>query len=134
MTGFDFLRKKNLLVLGRSEPEFAVSSLLPCLFTKGEGEEDYFSPKLCVHACVKDNNNSPHGKFPRFLFPFSSKISDLNFASYMYVLYALINGLPQDGGVGQPRGIRLCKAPVGRDFDIHDPQGGKFDSTAILKS
>jgi len=31
---------------------------------------------------------------------------------------APINGLPQDGGVGQPRGIRLSKALVGWDFDI----------------
>ena len=30
---------------------------------------------------IKDNN-SPHGKFHRFLFPFSSKFSDLNFAPY----------------------------------------------------
>ena len=37
--------------------------------------------------------------------------------------------------VGQPRGNRLRKAHVGWDFDIHnDPRGGKFDSTAILKS
>ena len=34
---------------------------------------------------IKDNNNSPHGKFHRFLFPFSSKFPDLNFAPY--VLY-----------------------------------------------
>ena len=39
------------------------------------------------------------------------------------------------GGMGQPRGIRLHKAHVGWDFDIHnDPQSGKFDSAAILKS
>ena len=39
------------------------------------------------------------------------------------------------GGGGQPTGIRLRKAHVGGDFDIHNgPQGGKFDSTAILKS
>ena len=39
------------------------------------------------------------------------------------------------GGAGQPTGIRLRKAHVGGDFDIHNgPQGGKFDSTAILKS
>ena len=45
-----------------------------------------------------------------------------------------INGLPQDGGGGQPTGIRLRKAHVGGDFDIHNgPQGGKSDSTAILK-
>ena len=48
---------------------------------------------------------------------------------------APINDLPQDGGVGQPRGIRLRKAHEAWDFDIHnDPQGGKFDSTAILNS
>ena len=48
--------------------------------------------------------------------------------------YAPINGLPQDGG-GQPTGIRLRKAHMGGDFDIHNgPKGGKFDSTAILKS
>ena len=48
---------------------------------------------------------------------------------------APINGLPQDGGAGQPTGIRLRKAHVGGDFDIHKgPQGGKFDSAAILKS
>ena len=55
------------------------------------------------------------------------------------ICYAPIIGLPQDGGggggVGQPRGIRLRIAHVGWDFDIHnDPRGGKFDSTAILKS
>ena len=48
---------------------------------------------------------------------------------------APINGLPQDGGAGQPTGIRLRKAHVGGDFDIHNgPQGGKFDSIAIFKS
>ena len=50
-----------------------------------KGDEDYFSLKLCVR--IKDNNNSPHGKFHRFLFPFSSEFSDLNFVSY--VLYNL---------------------------------------------
>ena len=38
-------------------------------------------------------------------------------------------------GAGQSTGIRLRKAHVGGDFDIHNrPQGGKFDSTATLKS
>ena len=50
-----------------------------------KGDEDYFSQKLRVR--IKDNKNSPHGKFHRFLFPFSGKFSDLNFASY--VLYNL---------------------------------------------
>ena len=38
-----------------------------------------FSPKLRVQIL---DNNSPHGKFHRFLFPFSSKFPDLNFAHY----------------------------------------------------
>ena len=47
--------------------------------------------------------------------------------------YAPIIGLPQDGGVGQPRGIRLRTTHVGWDFDIHnDPGVGNL--TAILKS
>ena len=54
---------------------------------------------------------------------------------FVYNSNAPIIGLPQDGGVGQPRGIRLRKAHVGWDFDIHNgPRGRKFDSTAILKS
>ena len=32
---------------------------------------------------IKDNDNSPDGKFHRFLFPFSSKFPDLNFAPYI---------------------------------------------------
>ena len=47
-----------------------------------------FFPKLRVH--IKDSNNLPHDKFHRFLFPFSSKFPDLNFAPY--VLY--IRGAP----------------------------------------
>ena len=39
------------------------------------------------------------------------------------------------GGAGQTSGIRLRKAHVGGDFDIHNgPQDGKFDSTATFKS
>ena len=34
-----------------------------------------------------DNNNSPHGKFHQFLFPFSSKFSDLNFTSYVLYIF-----------------------------------------------
>ena len=50
-----------------------------------EGERGPFFPKLRVR--IKDNNSSPHGKFYRFLFPFSSKFSDLNFASYVLNVY-----------------------------------------------
>ena len=63
-------------------------------------------------------------------------------SSSLRLCNAPIIGLPQDGGEGrggrgvvQPRGSDLRKAHVGWDFDIHnDPRGGKFDSTAILKS
>ena len=50
-----------------------------------EGERGPFSPKRRVR--IKDNNSSPHGKFYRFLFPFSSKFSDLNFALYVLYIY-----------------------------------------------
>ena len=50
-----------------------------------EGERGPFFPKLRVR--IKDNNSSPHDKFYRFLFPFSSKSSDLNFASYVLYIY-----------------------------------------------
>ena len=43
------------------------------------------SPKLRVR--IKDNDSSPHGKFYRFLFPFSSKFPDLKFASYVLYVY-----------------------------------------------
>ena len=45
-------------------------------------KETIFS-ETCVH--VKDNN-SPHDKFHRFLFPFSIKFPDLNFASYAFYI------------------------------------------------
>ena len=39
------------------------------------------------------------------------------------------------GGGGQPTEISLPETHGGGDFDIHNgPQGGKFDSTTILKS
>ena len=41
-----------------------------------------------MHTCIKDNNNSPHGKFHRCLFPFSSKFPDLNLATYVFYIYS----------------------------------------------
>ena len=39
------------------------------------------------------------------------------------------------GRPGNPRELDFVKRTWGGDFDIHNgPQGGKFDSTAILKS
>ena len=46
-----------------------------------------FFPKLRVH--MKDNK-SPHGKFHRFLFPFSSKFPDLNFAPYVLYIHTRV--------------------------------------------
>ena len=57
-----------------------------------EGEREPFSPKLRVH--MKDNNSSPHGKFHRFLSPFSSKFPDLNFASYVLYIYLCTHSEP----------------------------------------
>ena len=50
-----------------------------------EGERGPFFQKLRVR--MKDSNSSPHGKFHRFLLPFSSKFPDLNFASYVLYIY-----------------------------------------------
>ena len=60
-----------------------------------EGERGPFFPKLSVR--IKDNNRSPHGKFPRFLFPFSCKFPDLNFGSY--VLYIYLCGTRSEPGL-----------------------------------
>ena len=60
--------------------------LLSLMCTRRNGETDYFFPELRVH--IKDNNNSPHGKFHRFLFPFSSKFPHLNFAPYVLYIYS----------------------------------------------
>ena len=60
-----------------------------------EGERGPFFPKLRVR--IKDNNSSPHGKFYRFLFPFSNKFPDLNFASY--VLYIYLCGTHSEPGL-----------------------------------
>ena len=55
------------------------SASYPATLLWRKGDKDYFPQKLCT----LDHKNSPHGKFHRFLFPFSSKFSDLNFASYV---------------------------------------------------
>ena len=38
---------------------------------------------------IKDNNKSPHGKCYSFLFPFSCKFPDLNFAPYVLMSHVL---------------------------------------------
>ena len=79
-----FSRKKLCLFWVDRSPATGFR-LLPCRYTMKEGEREPYFPKL--HVCIKDNNSSPHGKFHRFLFPFSSKFPDLNFASYVLYIY-----------------------------------------------
>ena len=83
-TGFDFREKKSCLFWVDRSPD-AGFRLLPCHYTMKEDERGPFFPKLRVR--IKDNNSSPHGKFHQFLFPFSSKFPDLNFASYVLYIY-----------------------------------------------
>ena len=70
-TELDFAKKKKscLFWVDRSPILLLVFYSATLLWRKGK--EDYFSPKVRVR--FKDNTNSPHGKFHRFLFPFSSK-------------------------------------------------------------
>ena len=46
-------------------------------------DEDYFPQKL--RASIKDNKNSPHGKFHGFLFPLSSKFRPICFPAIFTV-------------------------------------------------
>ena len=49
---------------------------------------DVFVVALKRVACEQQTYfRSPHGKFHRFLFPFSSKFSDLNFTSYVLYIF-----------------------------------------------
>ena len=60
---------------------------------------------------IKDNNNSPHGKFHRFLFPFSSKFPDLNFAQQVLYIYSChmkpVRGTNTEPGLPVVRPIHL---------------------------
>ena len=62
---------------------FDLTDTLPCAVVLGKNSLYHLSfiAKWPLH------NNSPHGKFHRFLFPFSSRFSDLNFASYVLYIY-----------------------------------------------
>ena len=99
-----FSRKKSCLFwVDRSS--YAGFRLLPCHYTMKEGERGPFFPKLRVR--IKDNNSSPHGKFHRFLFPFSCKFPDLNFASH--VLYIYLCGTHSEPGLPVAYGDCIVK-------------------------
>ena len=85
MCGLNLNSTKTSDKVGIQEILNESTSCTICPLHSGEGEEDYFSPKLRVR--INDNNSSPHAKFNRFLFPFSSKCLDLNFASYVSYIY-----------------------------------------------
>ena len=76
-----FSRKKIVLALGRSETRLCRRPPTFSLYYEGKAKETIF-PEI---SCKK--NNSPQGKFHRFLFPFSSKFPDLSFASYVLYIY-----------------------------------------------
>ena len=79
-TGFDF-REKNRVFLGSIGARVCFQSPTLPLYYEGRVMKTTF-PKNYVYV-LRTTKNSPHGKFHRFLFPFSSKFSDLNFASYV---------------------------------------------------
>ena len=84
-----------------------------------------FPKKLRVR--IKDNKNSPHGKFHRFLFPFSGKFSDLNFASYVlynlpvlcHVSHTVSLGYLWPDFLTDRRSIFLSKCHYDQILDIH---------------
>ena len=88
-TGFDF-REKNRVCFGSIRTRlWRYPPTLPLHYEgKVKKNSKTIFPQNFVY--VKDNNNSPHGKFHRFLFPFSSKISDLNFFSYVFYIYCYV--------------------------------------------
>ena len=89
-----------------------------------EGERGPFFPKRRVR--IKDSNSSPHGKFHRFLFPFSCKFPDLNFASY--VLYIYLCGTHSEPGlpvVREQHGIEPCE--IAKNFRVLRKCSNKFD-------
>ena len=52
---------------------------------------------------LKDNNNSPHGKYHRFLFPFSNKFPDLNFDPYVLYTHSCSINPVRDTNSGESR-------------------------------
>ena len=80
-----FSRKKSCWFRVDRSRDAAVS-LLPCHNTMQERWNKLFFWKLRVH--IKDNNNSLHGKFHGFLFPFSSKFLDLNLVQYVLYIFS----------------------------------------------
>ena len=80
-----FSRKKSCSFWFDQSPDLhSISHFVTILWRKGE--EDYFFPELRVH--IEDNNSLPHRKFYQFLFPFSSKFSEVDFASYVLFIYS----------------------------------------------
>ena len=59
-------------------------------------DEDYFCQ-------IKDNSNLPHNNFHRFLFLFSNKFPDQNFAPYvLYITHAMKHVLDTNSEPGLP--------------------------------
>ena len=90
---------------------------------------------------ITDNNNSPHGKFHGFLSAFSSKFSDLNFASYVlssysYVTSHAVSARPVTRATNQP--IRQMSQLTNQPyfsffFRTNQNLAGKHFAESILK-
>ena len=84
MSNVEKFRSGNLLENGsKNQWNLPCSDLLLFLICTWS-----FGKNSLLRLHIKDNNNSPHSKFHRFLFPFSSKFPDLNFAPYVFFIYS----------------------------------------------
>ena len=77
--------KKNRASLGSIGAATLPSASYLATILCRKDKANYTFLETSVH--VKDNN-SPHGKFHLFLFPFSSKFPDLNVAPYVIYIYS----------------------------------------------
>ena len=73
-----------MLVEDCSEPQRCRQHPNLSLYYEGKVKQTIF-PET---SHIKGINNSPHGKFHRFLFPFSREFPDLNFAPYVRYIYS----------------------------------------------
>ena len=86
---------------------------------------------------IRDNNNSPHGKFHGFLSAYSSKFSDLNFASYVlssysYVTSHAVSARPVTRATNQPirQMSQLTNQPY---FSFFFPNQSEFGGKAFCR-
>ena len=93
----------------------------------------HLSYKLYIlRVQIKDNNNSPHGKFHRLLIPFSSKFPDLNFATYVLYIYLCYMKPVRD--TNSDAGLPVAKRPQRRRASINGCFRGRLKSRKTTNS